>query len=118
MAAKKKSNKPSISKEQPINYKPSISKEPPINYNAKWADAMATVRKADEEKRASQARAAKSLKAYDKAMIVEENDRMVRATKIKDVGKGGVSHTEKSNGSSVMRNLFRFGGGGPLNRGK
>ena len=106
MAAKKKSSKPSI------------SKEPPINYNAKWADAIATVRKADEAKRASQAQSAKDLKNYQNAKIAEYNDKMVRATKIQDVGKGGVSYTERSSGSSVMRNLFRFGSGGPLNRGK
>ena len=106
MAAKKKSSKPSI------------SKEPPINYNAKWADAIATVRKADEAKRASQAQAAKSLKNYQNAKIAEYNDKMVRATKIQDVGKGGVSYTERSSGSSVMRNLFRFGSGGLKNSGK
>jgi hypothetical protein len=106
MAAKKKSNKPSI------------SKEPPINYNAKWADAIATVRKADEAKSAMQAQGTKNLKAYQQAKIAESSDKMLRATKIQDTGKAGVSYTTRESGSSIMRNLFRFGSGGLKNSGR
>jgi len=118
MAAKKKSNKPSASKDQPIeNFMKPMSPQP-VNYNAKWADAIATVRKADEAKYAMQKQGNKDLKAYQQAKIAEYNDAKVRATKIKDVGKGGVSYTERSSGSSIMRNMFRFGGGGLKNSGK
>ena len=107
MAAKKKSNKPSI------------SKEPPINYNAKWADAIATVRKADQAKSAMQAQGTKDLKAYQQAKIAEyDASKSVRLPKIADTGKGGVSYTTRESGSSIMRNLFRFGSGGLKNSGR
>lgn len=106
MAAKKKSSKPSI------------SKEPPINYNAKWADAIATVRRADEAKRASQAQSAKDLKAYQNAKIAEYNDQMLRATRIPDTSKVGSSYTTRESGFSMIKNLFRFGSGGLKNSGR
>ena len=107
MAAKKKSNKPSI------------SKEPPYNPLIEWDKAKAVVNKANQDKLAMQAQGTKDLKAYQQAKIAEyEASKSVRLPKIQDIGKGGVSYTERSSGSSVMRNLFRFGSGGPLNRGK
>ena len=106
MAAKKKSNKPSI------------SKEPPYNPLIEWDKAKAVVNKANQDKLAMQAQGAANQKAYNNSMREANNQAKGRATKIQDVGKGGVSYTERSSGSSVMRNLFRFGSGGPLNRGK
>ena len=106
MAAKKKPSKPSI------------SKEPPINYNAKWADAIATVRRADEARSASQAQAANSLKNYQNAKIAEYNDKMLRATRIPDTSKVGSSYTTRESGFSMIRNLFRFGSGGLKNSGR